>query len=140
MIVWGIHNDTWECCDGNAALSFNTDTYIFLNIIILNLTHSFLFPLFLIAGVTIFRASSFFIIVQTTFGLQLEIQLSPIMQVYIAASTVWQQRTCGMSHHPLTNHHSPLRCSCSGNDLFSLYINTCSPYRSLWKLQQQPRR
>uniref|UniRef100_A0A8C7U0W8 VWFD domain-containing protein n=1 Tax=Oncorhynchus mykiss TaxID=8022 RepID=A0A8C7U0W8_ONCMY len=96
MIVWGIHNDTWECCDGNAALSFNTDTYIFLNIIILNLTHSFLFPLFLIAGVTIFRASSFFIIVQTTFGLQLEIQLSPIMQVYIAASTVWQQRTCGL--------------------------------------------
>ncbi|XP_070985513.1 mucin-2-like [Oncorhynchus clarkii lewisi] len=48
------------------------------------------------AGVTIFRASSFFIIVQTTFGLQLEIQLSPIMQVYIAASTVWQQRTCGL--------------------------------------------
>uniref|UniRef100_A0A8C7TYM1 Mucin-5AC n=1 Tax=Oncorhynchus mykiss TaxID=8022 RepID=A0A8C7TYM1_ONCMY len=78
------------------TLSFNTDTYIFLNIIILNLTHSFLFPLFLIAGVTIFRASSFFIIVQTTFGLQLEIQLSPIMQVYIAASTVWQQRTCGL--------------------------------------------
>nr|XP_046204828.1 mucin-2-like [Oncorhynchus gorbuscha] len=48
------------------------------------------------AGVTIFRASSFFVIVQTTFGLQLEIQLSPIMQVYIAASTVWQQRTCGL--------------------------------------------
>ncbi|XP_045069425.1 mucin-5AC-like [Coregonus clupeaformis] len=48
------------------------------------------------AGVTIFRASSFFIIVQTTFGLQLEIQLSPIMQVYIAASTVWKQRTCGL--------------------------------------------
>ncbi|XP_070985515.1 mucin-5B-like [Oncorhynchus clarkii lewisi] len=48
------------------------------------------------AGVTIFRASSFFIIVQTTFGLQLEIQLSPIMQVYIAASIVWQQRTCGL--------------------------------------------
>uniref|UniRef100_A0AAZ3PZZ0 VWFD domain-containing protein n=1 Tax=Oncorhynchus tshawytscha TaxID=74940 RepID=A0AAZ3PZZ0_ONCTS len=51
---------------------------------------------FSVAGVTIFRASSFFIIVQTTFGLQLEIQLSPIMQVYIAASTVWQQRTCGL--------------------------------------------
>uniref|UniRef100_A0A8K9Y153 VWFD domain-containing protein n=1 Tax=Oncorhynchus mykiss TaxID=8022 RepID=A0A8K9Y153_ONCMY len=59
-------------------------------------SYSFLFTLFLIAGVTIFRASSFFIIVQTTFGLQLEIQLSPIMQVYIAASTVWQQRTCGL--------------------------------------------
>uniref|UniRef100_A0A8C8GFK8 VWFD domain-containing protein n=1 Tax=Oncorhynchus tshawytscha TaxID=74940 RepID=A0A8C8GFK8_ONCTS len=54
------------------------------------------FPVMLLAGVTIFRASSFFIIVQTTFGLQLEIQLSPIMQVYIAASTVWQQRTCGL--------------------------------------------
>uniref|UniRef100_A0AAY5K163 VWFD domain-containing protein n=1 Tax=Esox lucius TaxID=8010 RepID=A0AAY5K163_ESOLU len=35
------------------------------------------------AGLTILRASSFFIIVQTTFGLQLEIQISPILQVYI---------------------------------------------------------
>ncbi|XP_034143268.1 mucin-5B [Esox lucius] len=48
------------------------------------------------AGLTILRASSFFIIVQTTFGLQLEIQISPILQVYIAASTFWQQKTCGL--------------------------------------------
>ncbi|XP_062405931.1 mucin-5B-like [Sardina pilchardus] len=48
------------------------------------------------AGVTIFEASTFFIIVQTSFGIQLEIQLSPIMQVYITASSELKQKTCGM--------------------------------------------
>ncbi|KAJ7995021.1 hypothetical protein DPEC_G00255580 [Dallia pectoralis] len=48
------------------------------------------------AGLTIFRASSFFIIIQTTFGLQLKIQTTPIMQVHISASTSWQQKTCGL--------------------------------------------
>ncbi|XP_062418976.1 mucin-5AC-like [Pungitius pungitius] len=35
---------------------------------------------------TVFSPSTFFIVIQTTFGLLLEIQLSPIMQVYIKAS------------------------------------------------------
>ncbi|XP_074490133.1 mucin-5AC-like [Sebastes fasciatus] len=42
-------------------------------------------PLFM-AGVTVFRPSTFFIVVHTEYGLDLEIQLSPIMQVYIKAS------------------------------------------------------
>ncbi|XP_062405926.1 mucin-5AC-like [Sardina pilchardus] len=48
------------------------------------------------AGVKIFEASTFFIIVQTSVGIQLEIQLSPIMQVYITASSELKQKTCGM--------------------------------------------
>ncbi|XP_037624071.1 mucin-5AC-like [Sebastes umbrosus] len=42
-------------------------------------------PLFM-AGVTVFSPSTFFIVVHTEYGLDLEIQLSPIMQVYIKAS------------------------------------------------------
>ncbi|XP_076142699.1 mucin-5AC-like [Alosa pseudoharengus] len=48
------------------------------------------------AGVTIFEASTFFIIVQTSVGIQLEIQLSPIMQVYITADSKHKQKTCGL--------------------------------------------
>ncbi|XP_069018184.1 mucin-2-like [Embiotoca jacksoni] len=42
-------------------------------------------PLFM-DDVTIFSPSTFFIVIQTTYGLELEIQLTPIMQVYIKAS------------------------------------------------------
>ncbi|XP_041918578.1 mucin-5AC-like [Alosa sapidissima] len=48
------------------------------------------------AGVKIFEASTFFIIVQTSVGIQLEIQLSPIMQVYITADSKLRQKTCGL--------------------------------------------
>ncbi|XP_045898553.1 mucin-5AC-like, partial [Micropterus dolomieu] len=36
--------------------------------------------------ITVFSPSTFFIVIHTTYGLQLEIQLTPIMQVYIKAS------------------------------------------------------
>nr|XP_016848971.1 PREDICTED: mucin-5B-like [Anolis carolinensis] len=48
------------------------------------------------ANVTIFSPSSFFIIVQTTFGLQLVIQLTPMMQVYIYLDPSFKERTCGL--------------------------------------------
>ncbi|XP_010219714.1 PREDICTED: mucin-5AC-like, partial [Tinamus guttatus] len=48
------------------------------------------------ANVTIFRPSSFFIILQTTFGLQLEIQLVPIMQVFINVDPSHKGQTCGL--------------------------------------------
>uniref|UniRef100_G1KJ84 VWFD domain-containing protein n=1 Tax=Anolis carolinensis TaxID=28377 RepID=G1KJ84_ANOCA len=49
-----------------------------------------------VANVTIFSPSSFFIIVQTTFGLQLVIQLTPMMQVYIYLDPSFKERTCGL--------------------------------------------
>ncbi|XP_061468751.1 mucin-5B-like [Rhineura floridana] len=48
------------------------------------------------ANVTIFRPSSFFIVVHTNFGLQLEIQLIPIMQLYIHLDPSFKGRTCGL--------------------------------------------
>nr|XP_033490158.1 mucin-5AC-like [Epinephelus lanceolatus] len=41
---------------------------------------------FFMDDVTVFRPSTFFIVIHTSYGLHLEIQLSPIMQIYIKAS------------------------------------------------------
>lgn len=43
----------------------------------------------------IFKPTTFFIIVQTSFGLELEIQLIPIMQVYIKVDVTYKQKTNG---------------------------------------------
>ncbi|XP_064020066.1 mucin-5AC-like [Pogoniulus pusillus] len=48
------------------------------------------------ANITIFRPSSFFIILETNFGLQLEVQLVPLMQVYIDLDPSHKGQTCGL--------------------------------------------
>ncbi|XP_006893417.1 PREDICTED: mucin-5AC [Elephantulus edwardii] len=48
------------------------------------------------ANVTLFRPSTFFIIAQTTFGLQLDIQLVPTMQVFLRLTPTLQGLTCGL--------------------------------------------
>ncbi|XP_062351339.1 mucin-5AC-like [Cinclus cinclus] len=48
------------------------------------------------ANVTIFRPSSFFIILQTTFGLQLQVQLVPSMQIFIDLDPSHKGQTCGL--------------------------------------------
>uniref|UniRef100_A0A803XSC7 Mucin-5AC n=1 Tax=Meleagris gallopavo TaxID=9103 RepID=A0A803XSC7_MELGA len=48
------------------------------------------------ANVTIFRPSSFFIILQTTFGLQLQIQIVPLMQLFINLDPSQKGQTCGL--------------------------------------------
>ncbi|KFP59724.1 hypothetical protein N322_03152, partial [Cariama cristata] len=48
------------------------------------------------ANVTIFRPSSFFIIMQTNFGVQLEIQIIPIMQVFVRLDPIFKGQTCGL--------------------------------------------
>ncbi|XP_021257808.1 mucin-5AC-like [Numida meleagris] len=48
------------------------------------------------ANVTIFRPSSFFIVLQTTFGLQLQIQIVPVMQLFINLDPSQKGQTCGL--------------------------------------------
>ncbi|KAM3608784.1 uncharacterized protein V6R79_004601 [Siganus canaliculatus] len=52
-------------------------------------------PLFLNEA-TVFSPSTFFIVIHTIFGLQLEIQLTPIMQVYIKASVSNKRQLSGL--------------------------------------------
>ncbi|MBN3315828.1 MUC5A protein, partial [Atractosteus spatula] len=48
------------------------------------------------ADVVIFRPSTFYIIVQASLGLQLQVQLTPVMQVYITVSSSNKGQTCGL--------------------------------------------
>ncbi|XP_076880262.1 mucin-5B-like [Brachyhypopomus gauderio] len=48
------------------------------------------------AGVNVFRPTTFYIIVQTSFGLQIEIQLIPVMQVYITVDVTHKQNVMGL--------------------------------------------
>ncbi|XP_026057610.1 mucin-2-like, partial [Carassius auratus] len=48
------------------------------------------------ADFTVFMPSSFHIMLQTTFGLQVQVQLVPLMQVYITVDQSFQGKTCGI--------------------------------------------
>uniref|UniRef100_A0A8C9RGF5 VWFD domain-containing protein n=1 Tax=Scleropages formosus TaxID=113540 RepID=A0A8C9RGF5_SCLFO len=48
------------------------------------------------ASFIMFMPSTFYIIVQTSVGIQLEIQLVPIMQVHITADLTYSGKTCGL--------------------------------------------
>ncbi|KAM9422543.1 mucin-5AC-like [Salvelinus alpinus] len=48
------------------------------------------------AEMTVFKPSSFYIVIQTTLGVQLQIQLSPVMQIYITAISSYKGTTCGL--------------------------------------------
>uniref|UniRef100_A0A8C4UUY4 VWFD domain-containing protein n=1 Tax=Falco tinnunculus TaxID=100819 RepID=A0A8C4UUY4_FALTI len=49
-----------------------------------------------LANATVFRPSSFFIIIQTNLGVLLEIQIIPIMQVYVRLDPIFKNKTCGL--------------------------------------------
>ncbi|KAJ8344245.1 hypothetical protein SKAU_G00315740 [Synaphobranchus kaupii] len=46
--------------------------------------------------VTVFKPSTFYVIVQTSYGLQLRVQLVPVMQVYITLNPSNKGTTCGL--------------------------------------------
>lgn len=47
------------------------------------------------ANITIFKPTSFFILVQTGLGLQLQVQLVPIMQVHVILDPEYHSQMCG---------------------------------------------
>ncbi|KAM6980525.1 mucin-5AC-like [Aplochiton taeniatus] len=52
-------------------------------------------PLFT-ADLSIYQPSSFYVFIQTSVGLQLVVQLTPLMQVFILANTTLRGTTCGL--------------------------------------------
>ncbi|TSM20285.1 Mucin-5AC [Bagarius yarrelli] len=73
---------------GSTVFNIQPDGKVFLNRIYSQLPLS-------TAGVNIFHPTTFYIIVQTSFGLQMEIQLVPIMQVYITLDATHKQKVLG---------------------------------------------
>ncbi|NWV80218.1 MUC5A protein, partial [Dasyornis broadbenti] len=47
-------------------------------------------------NVTMFRPSSFFMIMDTSFGVQVEVQFTPMMQVFVRLDTSFKNQTCGL--------------------------------------------
>ncbi|KAM7423466.1 hypothetical protein PAMA_000019 [Pampus argenteus] len=48
------------------------------------------------AGISAFKASSFYLLVQTSVGVLLEVQLQPVMQLYLTVTSDYQAKTCGL--------------------------------------------
>ncbi|XP_016117247.1 mucin-5AC-like, partial [Sinocyclocheilus grahami] len=92
----------------NTVFSIQSDGKVFVN-----KTYSQL-PLS-IADVMIFKPTTFFIIVQTSFGLELEIQLISVMQVYIKVDATYKQKTNGK-----------FSASCPGNMVYSYKVENNS--------------
>nr|XP_023651520.1 mucin-2-like isoform X2 [Paramormyrops kingsleyae] len=81
------------------------------------------------ADLTLFRPSSFHILLQTSFGLQLSIQHVPVMQLYVTVDPAYQGKTCGLCG----NFNMVL-----SDDLMTpqgLVEGTASSFASSWKTQ-----
>uniref|UniRef100_A0A8V1A3Y0 VWFD domain-containing protein n=1 Tax=Gallus gallus TaxID=9031 RepID=A0A8V1A3Y0_CHICK len=74
---------------GQTLIEVKTDGGVFMNSIYTQLPIS-------AANVTIFRPSSFFVIMHTNIGIQVEIQITPIMQVFVRLDPVFKDQTCGL--------------------------------------------
>ncbi|XP_076199626.1 mucin-5AC [Aptenodytes patagonicus] len=74
---------------GQTSIVIQPSGSVFVNMIYTQLPFS-------AANVTIFRPTSFFIILQTTFGLQLQVQLMPLMQLFIDLDPPHKGQTCGL--------------------------------------------
>ncbi|CAH6793373.1 Muc5b [Phodopus roborovskii] len=74
---------------GDMVIRIQANGAVFLNSIFTQLPLS-------AANTTIFSPSSFFIVVQTGMGLQLQVQLVPIMQVFVSLDPSYRGQMCGL--------------------------------------------
>lgn len=100
------------------------------------------------ANVTLFRPSTFFIIAQTQLGLQLDIQLVPIMQVFVRLEPQIRGQTCGKrvttwhpSPPPAAGHagasHSPPPQACVGTST-RIRLTTSGRSVAWWRPRPRP--
>eukprot|EP00079_Xenopus_tropicalis_P034876 XP_017948647.1 PREDICTED: mucin-2 [Xenopus tropicalis] len=81
-----------ETCLTKVVLSLDDTNTLFMLIIYIYLKLSSIYT----DNVTVFQPTTFYIIVDTYLGLRLDIQLIPIMQVYINLNTTYSDLTCGL--------------------------------------------
>ncbi|XP_030129141.4 mucin-5AC [Taeniopygia guttata] len=74
---------------GQTIVDVKPDGGVFVNSIYTQLPMS-------AASVTMFRPSSFFMIMDTSFGVQVEVQFTPMMQVFVRLDASFKNQTCGL--------------------------------------------
>uniref|UniRef100_A0A4W3HI61 VWFD domain-containing protein n=1 Tax=Callorhinchus milii TaxID=7868 RepID=A0A4W3HI61_CALMI len=77
--------ETETCLNSVVLLSENKHSVTCISFFIQNMTNY-----------TIFRPSTFHVLLETRFGLQLQIQLVPLMQVYMTLDQSHKDKTCGL--------------------------------------------
>uniref|UniRef100_A0A8C9SGR7 VWFD domain-containing protein n=1 Tax=Scleropages formosus TaxID=113540 RepID=A0A8C9SGR7_SCLFO len=81
------------------------------------------------ADLTVFRPSSFHILMQTNFGLQLQVQLVPVMQLYVTTDQAYQGKMCGLCGNFNMALHDDLKTP------QGLVEGTASSFANSWKAQ-----
>nr|XP_019570271.1 PREDICTED: mucin-5B [Rhinolophus sinicus] len=80
-------------------------------------------------NVTIFRPSTFFVLVQTGLGLQLEVQLVPTMQVFLRLDPTHRGQMCGLCGNFNQNQADDFRT------LSGVVEGTAAAFANTWKTQ-----
>ncbi|KAJ6664982.1 hypothetical protein lerEdw1_005213 [Lerista edwardsae] len=81
------------------------------------------------ANVTMFRPSTFFIIANTNFGLQLQIQLVPMMQLFVHLDPSFRGKTCGLCGNFDSRQTDDFKA------ISGVVEGTASAFANTWKTQ-----
>ncbi|MBN3322769.1 MUC2 protein, partial [Atractosteus spatula] len=108
--------------DTNNALVFKADGKVLHNSAEISLPYN-------MAHLHVFRPSSFHIILQSDFGLQLQVQLVPIMQVYVSLEQSYKTKMCG-----LCGDFNDVQSDDFKTQL-GLVEGTAAPFANSWKAQ-----
>ncbi|KAB1251548.1 Mucin-5B [Camelus dromedarius] len=107
---------------GDTAIRIQANGAVFMNSIYTQLPVS-------AANVTIFRPSSFFILVQTGLGLQAQVQLVPLMQVFLRLDPSYHGQMCGLCGNFNQNQADDFRT------ISGVVEGTAAAFANAWKTQ-----
>nr|XP_058925250.1 mucin-5B [Kogia breviceps] len=107
---------------GDTTIQIQANGEVFVNSIYTQLPVS-------VANITVFRPSSFFILVQTGLGLQLQVQLVPLMQVFLRLDPSYQGQMCGLCGNFNHNQADDFRT------ISGVVEGTAAAFANTWKTQ-----
>ncbi|KAI5278517.1 Mucin-5B [Manis pentadactyla] len=107
---------------GSMAIRIQANGGVFMNSIYTQLPVS-------AAGVTVFRPTSFFVLVETGLGLQLQVQLVPFLQVVIRLDPAYHGQMCGLCGNFNQNQADDFRT------LSGVVEGTAAAFANTWKTQ-----
>ncbi|XP_053514218.1 LOW QUALITY PROTEIN: mucin-5B [Artibeus jamaicensis] len=107
---------------GNTTIRIQANGGVFMNSIYTQLPLS-------AANIVVFKPSTFFILVHTGLGLQLEVQLVPLMQVFLRLDPAHQGQMCGLCGNFNQNQADDFRT------LSGVVEGTAAAFANTWKTQ-----